>query len=162
MKIFLIYSSFVIITIYVPPTLFPISYGFFGFPTPKHWYLPYPTEWVALDESIFVDFIISFVFLPIFPNSTPFDIRCVLGFYMILTLQCVSGMTYMLIVSLFSGFYIGMCSYIVTCISDLSTFVDELNGIVAAKNATIVSIQNQREIDDLCSNMLQFHIDVLK
>lgn len=81
---------------------------------------------------------------------------------MILTLQCVSGMTYMLIVSLFSGFYIGMCSYIVTCISDLSTFVDELNGIVAAKNATIVSIQNQREIDDLCSNMLQFHIDVLK
>lgn len=65
-------------------------------------------------------------------------------------------MSYMLIVSLFSGFYIGLCSYIVTCISDLATFVHDLDGIVAKKTAS------QREIDDLCSDMLQFHVDVLK
>lgn len=43
MRGLLIYSSFVIITVYVPPTLFPISYEILGFPSPKYWYLPYPT-----------------------------------------------------------------------------------------------------------------------
>lgn len=48
MKFLLIYSLFVIITIYVPPLLFPIGFAILGFPTPKKWYLPYPTAWVKL------------------------------------------------------------------------------------------------------------------
>lgn len=45
-KHLLYYSTFVIVSIYLPPFLFPIAYAIFGFPGPKHWYLPYPTVFV--------------------------------------------------------------------------------------------------------------------
>lgn len=43
MKFLFIYATFVVITVYVPPLLFPIGYAIFGFPAPKKWYFPYPT-----------------------------------------------------------------------------------------------------------------------
>lgn len=48
MKILIVYSTFVIITVYVPPLLLPIGYATLGFPSPKNWYLPYPTALVSL------------------------------------------------------------------------------------------------------------------
>lgn len=98
--------------------------------------------------------------------SVPFDTKRPFGFYAVFTLQCLSGMTYMLLVSLFSGFYIGMCSYIVTCIKDLTTFVREIDEVAtadeSASRSAIETTENKQNIDDLCSDMLQFHIDVLK
>lgn len=64
----------------------------------------------------------------------------------------------MLLVSLFSGFYIGMCTYIDTCVQDLSTFANEINKIVENEKST----ENQGERDKLCSDMIQFHVDVLE
>lgn len=46
------YASFVIVSVYVPPFLFPIGYAIAEFPTPKHWYLPYPTAFVFPQNSI--------------------------------------------------------------------------------------------------------------
>lgn len=91
-------------------------------------------------------------------SSVPFDTKKPLGFYVVFILQCLSGTSYMLLVSLFSGLFIGMCTYIHTCLTDLSTFVDQLNEISAKKRTT----ETQDQIDVLCSEMLQFHIDVLK
>lgn len=42
-KMLLIYASFVVINIFAPPLVFPISYAIFDVPKPKLWYLPYPT-----------------------------------------------------------------------------------------------------------------------
>lgn len=89
--------------------------------------------------------------------SVPFDTKQPLGFYAVLTLQCLSGMSYMLLVSLFSGFYIGMCTYIDTCVKDLSTFVEEVNEISNYKK----SIENQRKFHELTSGMIKFHTDIL-
>lgn len=91
-------------------------------------------------------------------NRVPFDITHAFGFYIILMLQCLSGISYMLIVSLFSGFYIGMCRYIVTCINDLFTFVIDLEETLFEENV----MEKQCHIDDLLTNMLQYHADALK
>lgn len=91
-------------------------------------------------------------------QSVPFDTKKPLGYYTVLILQCLSGSSYVLVVSLFCGFYIGMCSYIGTLVTDLSTFADDINEISEKKQ----SAENQRKIDGLCSDMIQFHIDTLK
>lgn len=90
--------------------------------------------------------------------SVPFDIKKPLGFYAVFTLQCLSGITYMTLVSIFSGLFIGMCTYIDTCVKDLSTFTDELNKIVNGNKTNRI----QRKIDVFTADMVQFHTDILK
>lgn len=64
----------------------------------------------------------------------------------------------MLLVSLFSGFYIGMCTYIDTCVQDLSNFANEVNKIIENEK----TVKNQQKYEQLCSDMVQFHIDTLE
>lgn len=51
-----------------------------------------------------------------------------------------------------------MCTYIGTCITDLPTFVDQINELVEPRKRPI----NKDKIDGLCADMLSFHIDTLK
>lgn len=48
------YSSFVVVSTFLPPFLFPIGYAIAGFPTPKQWYLPFPTAFVFPKEKKFI------------------------------------------------------------------------------------------------------------
>lgn len=166
MKLLFIYASFVIVTVYVPPALFPIGYAIFGFPSPKYWYLPYPTAYVLLPyyspklnrNTHFNAFYEHVVLFYLAVESVPFDIKQPFGFYAVFTVQCLSGMSYMLFVSIFSGFYLGMCSYIDVCVMDLTTFVNDLNQATAVKNP----LEKQSKIHELSSGLLQFHVDTLK
>lgn len=64
----------------------------------------------------------------------------------------------MLLVSLFSGFYIGMCTYIDTCVQDLANYALDVDKIIESEK----SIENERKFVDTCSDMLRFHIDILE
>lgn len=91
-------------------------------------------------------------------GSVPVETNRPLVFYPLLFLQCLSGTSYMLMVSLFSGLYIGMCTYITTCMTDLPTFVDQINNHVKSSKRPI----NHRKIDELSAEMLSFHINILQ
>lgn len=47
------YSSFVVVSVYLPPFLLPIGYAIAEFPPIKYWYLPYPTVFVFPKRTIF-------------------------------------------------------------------------------------------------------------
>lgn len=67
----------------------------------------------------FIDFVLF--------NSLPFDIRNPIGFYVALLPPVLCSCAYMLLVAAFSIFYISVCTYIATCIKDLSMIVSVMN-----------------------------------
>lgn len=51
-----------------------------------------------------------------------------------------------------------MCTYIDTCVQDLSNFANEVNKLIENEK----TVKNQQKYEQLCSDMVQFHIDTLE
>lgn len=133
-KLVFIYSTFVILTINVVPALLPIFYLIFGYPKPNLWYLPMPiaSAWVEIYQNKCMTKDSKKKFFSF--NSLPFDIHSPILFYVGLMPPMLCSFAYMLLVATFSIFYFSVCTYIETCIKDLSMIVSVVNKDIRKKS----------------------------
>lgn len=78
--------------------------------------------------------------------------------------QTISGSTYMLMVTIESSFFISMCTYITLLISDLSTYIANLDAIIARdknhKNSNEIEVH--AELQPVLHDMIRFHSNILQ
>lgn len=65
----------------------------------------------------------------------------------------------MTLITIISAFYIGLCTYIEACVNDITIFIPKINAIMTHNSK---SLQQQKQLNELLSDMIGLHIAVLK